>query len=213
MNYFIVDGDLVVDDSIDINITAKVVHIRAGSLNVGSAGSPYTHNFTIQINGKKQDSIYYVDPLLAGNKLFIVTGSLALYGTKPGAIYTELTQTALHNSNTIYVASSNGWKVGDYLALYPSFSNAEEYEEVQITGINGDGSINVTKLKYTHFGAASVTISSAYGNLDARTRVGHLSRNIKILSGQDSSWGFEMYVYKYYDNNKVRLGNLILDGV
>lgn len=94
MNYFIVDGDLVVDDSININITAKVFHIRAGSLNVGSSGNPYTHNFTIQINGKKHDSSYYVDPLLAGNKLFIVTGSLNLYGNKPGTLFTELTQTA-----------------------------------------------------------------------------------------------------------------------
>lgn len=58
-----------------------------------------------------------------------------------------------------------------------------------------------------------MTISAPYGSLDARTRVGHLSRNIKIVSGEDLNWGYELYVYKYYDSNKVRLGNLVLDGV
>lgn len=213
MNYFIVDGDLVVDDSININITAKIVHIRAGSLTVGEPGTPFIHNFTIQINGNQLDPNYYLDPLLSGNKLFIVTGSLALYGNKPSTVYTELTQTALKRATQIYVAAQSGWKIGDSLALYPSFSNPEEYEEVKITGFNSDGSINVTRLKYTHFGASSITVSSAYGSLDARTRVGHLSRNIKITSGPNYSWGFELYVYKYTYSSRMRVGNVILDGV
>lgn len=125
MNFFIVDGDVVVDDSRDINVTAKAIHIRAGSLTVGSSDTRFVHKFTFQLNGGRYDSYYGVDPLLMANKLFVVTGSLALYGKTPSSISTYLTSTASKGSNTIYVGSSSDWKEGDSLALYPSFSNTD----------------------------------------------------------------------------------------
>ena len=39
----IVDGDLVVQDTSDINITARSVFIRSGSLHVGNSSHPFTH--------------------------------------------------------------------------------------------------------------------------------------------------------------------------
>lgn len=127
MGNFIVDGDLVVDDSMDINITAKSIFIRAGSLTVGSPSAPFNHSFIFQVNGNKFDNYYDVDPLISGNKLFVVTGLLNLYGKKPSTKVSYLTRTSLSGSNAIYVASSSGWAVGDALSLSPSFSSSREF--------------------------------------------------------------------------------------
>ena len=124
----IVDGDLVVQDTSDINITARSVFIRSGSLHVGNSSHPFTHQFTIQINGGLYDSEDYIDPLLNLNKYLVVTGSLALYGVKPASQITYLKQGALKGDDKIHPGSSSGWKVGDKLSLSPSFSNYNEYE-------------------------------------------------------------------------------------
>ena len=113
MEVFIVDGTLLVDDTFDINITAKAIHIRSGTLNVGTNGSPFQHKFVIQINGYKEDGAYYVDPFFIANKFFVISGALSLNGPKPDTEITYLTQTAASGSTTLFVASKSGWKVGD----------------------------------------------------------------------------------------------------
>ena len=55
------------------------------------------------------------------------------------------------------------------------------------------------ELKYNHYGASDLTIDNAYGQLDTRTAVGHLTRSIKIKSGTDSGWGFRMIVNSVLD--------------
>jgi hypothetical protein len=93
LGYLVVDGDLISDDTRDVNITAKSIHIRAGSITAGSSSSPFLHRFTIQPNGNKSDSgYYYIDPVVAGNKYLVVTGRLNLYGNPPSAATTHLTQ-------------------------------------------------------------------------------------------------------------------------
>jgi len=123
----IIDGTLVVDDTRDVNITAKFIFIRAGNLTVGRSSLPFTHKFTIQLNGNKGDKGSVVDPVVAGNKLFVVTGTLNLFGVRPSTVTTYLKQTALANSNIIWVGSSTDWAVGDQIALAPSFSASNEY--------------------------------------------------------------------------------------
>ena len=124
LNYLVVDGDIVVDDTRDVNITAKSINIRAGSIKAGSSSAPFVHKFTIQINGKKNDAGFYIDPLLAANKFMAVTGQLNLYGVAPTTVSTYLTQTAAKNSSTLFVASSTDWAVGDTLVISPSFSKS-----------------------------------------------------------------------------------------
>jgi len=55
-----------------------------------------------------------------------------------------------------------------------------------------------------------LTISSSIGNLDTRSAVGHLSRNIKIISGDDSGWGYRLLGYARVDGTILRTGQLIL---
>lgn len=53
-------------------------------------------------------------------------------------------------------------------------------------------------LKYEHYGAASVTILNSFGNLDTRSTVGLLTRNIKILASNTSdNWGGRVQIYGY----------------
>ena len=57
-------------------------------------------------------------------------------------------------------------------------------------------------------------MKSGHGNLDTRTKVGHLNRNITIFAGDDSGWGFSTVIYGYTDTAKVyRVGTANLIGV
>jgi hypothetical protein len=216
LNNLTVDGNLIADDTRDINITTNFLHIRAGNFTAGSASNPFTHQLTIQINGNKLDAGFTIDPLLTGNNLFVVTGSLNLYGTPPSTTITTLTKSAFAGSSIISVDSSSGWIVGDTIAFGPSFSDYSEYETATISSINLDGTITLSSpLMHTHYGAADITINSGHGTLDTRTRVGHLNRNIQIVAGGSSAdWGFTTYIYGYVDTNKVhRVGSAKLFGV
>lgn len=122
INNLTIDGLLIADDTIDINIVANFIFIRNGNFTAGSPNKPFTHKLNIQLNGAKTDTTQTIDPLLAGNKLFVVTGGLNLYGTYPSSVITTLTETAFKGSSTIKVDDSTDWQVGDTITLAPSFS-------------------------------------------------------------------------------------------
>jgi hypothetical protein len=90
MGMFILDGSLIINDTFDVNLTANFIHIRSGDMLVGTNGSPFTHNLTIQINGQPTDTPYVLDSFITGSKLFIVSGALALHGVKPDTLTTYL---------------------------------------------------------------------------------------------------------------------------
>ena len=117
-----IDGVLIADDSRDVNITANWIHIRAGNLTAGSASSPFLHNFVIQVNGNKHDAGYYIDPILAGNKHMVVSGTLNIHGVAPPTVHTYLKSTAMSGDSTITVNSASGWALGDTIVIAPSFS-------------------------------------------------------------------------------------------
>lgn len=214
LNNFTIDGTLIADDSRDVTIIANFIHIRAGNFTAGSPGTPFMHNLTFQLNGQKTSPVFTVDPLLSANKLFVVSGSLNLYGNAPSSVSTHLSQSALINTTTLFVGDSTGWAAGDTLVLSPSFSKYNEFESVTIQSINADGSITITApLNYTHYGASSLTINNHYGRLDTRTRVGHVNRNIKIVPGPDAGWGFTVTVYGFQDGDITRIGSVQLSGV
>lgn len=108
-----IDGDVIIEDLENRHIECDSIWIRAGSLKAGTASSPLTHRLTIQINGNKNDSGYVFDRLLVGNKMFVVTGVLSLFGISPSTVATKLTASAFMGDTTITVASSSGWAVGD----------------------------------------------------------------------------------------------------
>ncbi len=127
LNYLIVDGSLFADDTRDVNLTANAIHIRNGNITAGNPTTNFYRNFVIQINGYKTDNGFYIDPILAGNKYFVITGSLNLNGFAPTTVTTVLTKTAFRGDTVINVAASIDWRIGDTLVLSPSFSNSTEY--------------------------------------------------------------------------------------
>ena len=90
LNNLTIDGTLVADDTRDINITANFIHIRAGNVTFGSAAKPFRHKVTFQINSLKTDNGFVIDPIIAGNKHFVVTGVLSLHGISPSTVTTTL---------------------------------------------------------------------------------------------------------------------------
>jgi hypothetical protein len=185
----------------------------SGSLNAGTSSTPYPGKLTIKLNGNKNDIGIVIDPQVAGNKMLAVTGKLQLFGPIPTTTWTKLTAFARPGDTTIDVISTAGWQIGDELAIAPSFSSAAQHEKVKITAINGNTVTFTPALIYKHYGAANPTVTNAVGTLDTRTGVGHLSRNIKIVAGPDSGWGFQLLVYGYIDNATLRSGSVILNGV
>jgi hypothetical protein len=108
-----IDGDVIIPNGADRNITCQSIWIRAGSLTAGSASAPYANSLTIQLNGNKNDPGYVFDPSLEGGKLFVVTGKLTLYGIIPATTSAKLAAIAYPKDTSIKVDSNLGWKVGD----------------------------------------------------------------------------------------------------
>ena len=84
---------------------------------------------------------------------------------------------------------------------------------MQITGI-ADNTITFTPaLKFTHYGSGSVTINNTIGQLDTRAAVGHVTRNIKVVSGPESGWGYTIVDYQIWEGATSSVGTLALSGV
>lgn len=93
----------------------------------GSTEKPFTHKLKIQLNGNQMATGFTVSPDLTGNKMFVVTGRLELYGVAPTSIWTRLTAFADKGATSITVANAAGWKVGDEISIAPSFNNPREF--------------------------------------------------------------------------------------
>jgi hypothetical protein len=211
--FLTIDGSVIIPDTSDRNIECQAIWIRVGSLQAGSAATPFTHNLNIQIDGLKNDPGYVFDPSLEGNKIFVVTGTLSLYGTSPSTISANLTASAFAGNTSLTVDSASGWAIGDEIVIAPSFSSSREYERVSITNVSGNTIYFTPALQYTHYGAPSVTINNTYGILDTRASVGHITRNIKFISGPDSGWGYTLVIYSLWEGINYRAGQAILNSV
>lgn len=124
-----------------------------------------------------------------------------------------MTQIANAGDTSITVDAVSGWNAGDEIVLAPSFFNSREYERVTITGIAGNIVSFTPALKYVHYGDPAVTISNNVGTLDTRASVGHVTRNIKFVSGPDSGWGYSVVVYQMWDGKISRAGQATINGV
>ena len=104
-NYMIIDGTVIADDTRNVNITARSIFIRAGSISAGSPSTPFKHMFTIQLIGSWLEDGWYIVPVISGNKYLVVTGSLNLYGTYPSNTRSTLIQSAFAGDTRITVAN------------------------------------------------------------------------------------------------------------
>jgi len=183
-------GALYFDWAKNISLSTKYIVIK-GSLFIGTENCPFENQVIIQLED---------DPSLDGMSLgasnvgrkCIATGQngvLELHGAKGrsrATSWTHLSQTAqkgdtvLHLADSISVGDASSWKVGDSLVLPSTDYSPDQSEEVTITKILDDKTIEVSPLKYTHYGEISFGV-------DQRCEVGLLSRNIRIQG--DESMG------------------------
>lgn len=220
LQQLVINGDLILDAqrNKNVNITAESIWIRAGSLQTGETTDPFNGTVTIQLNGNKEDIGFVFDRTFTGepvqgSKQLIVNGKLHLYGEMPSTVWTRLIAFAHRGDTTIQVVEANGWEIGDEIVIGPSFMSSQQQEKVTITAVSSNSITFTPALQYDHYGAAGLTISNEYGELDTRSTVGHISRKIKIVAGPDSGWGFRLLSYSYLDVDRFRKGNVILSGV
>lgn len=217
ISYWIIDGDVIISPTLpEVNITAHGIWVRAGSIKAGTSTLPHPGKININILGYKDDYGFVINEFIAGNKVFAVHGKVELYGTVPSIVWNRARSTVRAGATSISLSTAiSGWQVGDQLAIAPSFSNYTQHELVTITAVyTSNNSVSFTPaLNYTHYGASGVTVSNAVGTLDTRAAVGLLTRNIRIMAGDDDGWGFQMIVQGYFDGVKVRSGSVVLQGV
>jgi len=208
-----IDGSLRLDDRIsEFNIEAGFIWVRGGKLAIGYSDNRYTGKLTITLTGTMNSPDVVIDSFAnVGNKVIAVTGRLELFGSTVESKYTRLTANVKPGDNSLTVISSNGWVVGDEIAVGPSKRTAKEAEKFKITAINGNTITLNDTAKYFHYGFSKATvttddsglnqISSDYGGgLDMRAIVGHLTRNIKIQGSSTDNWGGHIYVYHWIDD-------------
>jgi hypothetical protein len=78
-----IEGNLTIPNTQDFLIQANTIWINNGHVKAGDKSAPFTRKLTFQINGLKTDPGIVVSPALAGNKLFVNTGRLELFGVAP----------------------------------------------------------------------------------------------------------------------------------
>lgn len=114
IGYWVIRGDVIVPDSnLYVHFKANNIWIQSGSLQAGISSAYHPGKVIIEIYGNKTDLGIVIDPQVAGNKMFVVTGTLQLYGQVPGTTWTKLTSMARPGDTTITVLQANDWKIGD----------------------------------------------------------------------------------------------------
>lgn len=183
INFFEIQGDVYVDER-DTVIMAKSIWLRSGSFRAGNSTNPFGYKLDFIINGTSSDLPWAISPTYSGNKFFLVTGKLYLYGQPVGLTRSRLTQAAQSGSTLIKVEDASTWTVGDTLAMTPSFSNHTEYEKVKILSISGNDITLEQPLVNTYFGDVASTLSTPTDTFDMRGIVAHFNRSIRIISGE-----------------------------
>ena len=109
--------------------------------------------------------------------------------------WTQLSQTVKKGQDTLTVADSTGWEVGDKIAVASSGFDSDEAEEFTILSISADGkTIKLDRpVQNEHFGEIQTYSNGLTGadaktwEVDTRAEVALLSRNVTIQGDEDSA--------------------------
>ena len=96
--------------------------MNQGIFKIGSKTNRFTNQARIILHGAKDSDSMVISPDAAGNKMLAATGGLEFYGIAPETVWTRLAETAEVGATNILVEEANDWKVGDKLAIAPSYS-------------------------------------------------------------------------------------------
>ena len=211
-----IEGDLIFDSQRPKTIIkARNIYINKGKLIAGNESFPFLNRIEIILLGNRgSPSLNFASYIPSANKAIIVANQLFLYAKVPNTITSKLTSIALKNQMIITVDECLDWQIGDSILISPSEFDPKEWEERIIDKILQNCTISLSyPLNYNHFGGKSSYFAYNYQNLDMRTRVSLISRNIRI-SAEDSleNWGCRIIVFKN-QLNSVDQNKIVLQGV
>ena len=213
----IINGDLIFDIRRPITtLKARNIYIYTGKLLAGNETMPFGNRIDIILLGSKISPFLSFSPIIpSANKAIIVASQMLLYGLIPNTITAKLVSSTMKGSSLLSVNLCIDWNAGDYILIAPSELSPIESEERRITYIYQNCSIIIdTPLNYSHYGSNNTYNSYNYAEIDMRTKVSLLSRNIRIFSEEnDDNWGCRIIIYKSSDPSIYNKNWVILQGI
>ena len=181
-----VQGELHCTDS-DISLAAEWVMVT-GRLGCGSRAYPFTHTFTITLNGNND----HEDIMMMGDKFVGAMGSgvIELHGEARKS-WTRLAATPAMPRTQLTLADAVDWRPGDQIVVAPTQAAADEGEVVTISAVSST-TITVTPAltKVHNSGQSTFTNGTDSWTVDERAEVGLLTRNIRIQGGSGTTNGY-----------------------
>jgi|GEM_PF-3362312 len=202
-----------------------------GTLQVGTAATPYTHKAIITLNATNVDE----QVMNMGTRgIMVMGGKLDLHGVPPTRHVTKLNDHAAAGATTLSLADAVSWSVSDQIVIATSDyygAGTGSAQRTNITAINGTTSLNIQeglnayrwgKLQYLTATGMSLTPGTLPANLvtgtptvlDERAEVANLTRNIVVQSVDDDLWrnnGFGCHIMVMRTNSMT--GEARLNGV
>jgi cell surface hyaluronidase len=170
----------------DIAIAANWVIVSGSQakLSCGTQATPYTGQFTLELNGPNTDDIMGMGARVLGA---MDGATLELFG-EPRTGWTKLEATVKKGATTLSLAEAPaGWRAGMDIVIGSSDEDPLHAEVRRIQAIDGKVITLASALGFDHFGE-----QQTYSNgkrtwtVDTRAPVGLLSRNITIQGAADS---------------------------
>jgi G8 domain len=100
-------------DPLDLELSAKIIYVRAGELFIGNSTNPFNGNATIRLYGNSSDeTLAYSASIEGGNKILAVLGTASLYG-KSRSTFSRLRATINSGDKQATVQTGLDWVPGD----------------------------------------------------------------------------------------------------
>lgn len=160
LGHLIIEGILSFNGT-DQTLVANIVHIRGGTLNIGSQAAPYPGRATIRLEGDRFSPEVHLGETAVelGTKSIGVFGTLEAWGKPHNVTWTRLSATASAGSAQLELedAVEGDWMVGDEVVVAPT--NVDPYEDevrtivsVQHNAATGGSTVQLdAPLVFTHF--------------------------------------------------------------
>lgn len=192
-----IEGTLEFDNSLDHKLELDILFIKGGQLIIGWEQNPILKQVDVIVHGSKQDFDLPSGLSNIGSKGIGVYGGLDLHGKPQNLSWTRLNQTSRAGSNQISLIQPVDWQVNDKIIITTTSFTGNHSDEAFISNISSDFktiTLN-SSLKYDHLGYfEKLPTGTQY---EIRAGVGLLSRNIRIISGDDVEsdlFGFRILV-------------------
>jgi len=172
----VVEGTLIIDSALAINVQAGSIIVNGGSLIAGTEAKPYATALTFTFSGAK---VTTENPQFGNKGIGCYNCILDINGKKRDATWTELAISAVVGATTITVTTTVDWAAGDKIVISSSSFELTESEERIIASVDTPNKIITltTPLSFLH----KVSNQAPFApNVNLRPEVALISRNIKI---------------------------------